>query len=106
MSSFLYDAALVGISRLDKDAGLAKELSTLDIETILKEDIHQICEAMTFSETVRVMSLGARIKMGGSDVGRIKEELKEMAKAIEKRVISKQGKLKLPSSCRDLLFNL
>ncbi|MBF0571454.1 MAG: hypothetical protein HQL12_06230 [Candidatus Omnitrophica bacterium] len=106
MASFLTNAAREGISRLDKGSSIAKELNGIDIESVMKEDINRICDAMTFSETVRIMSLGTQIKLGSGKTNQIKEDLKNMAKAIEVRVESRYGKLRIPPSCRDLLFNL
>ncbi|MBF0569197.1 MAG: hypothetical protein HQL18_00250 [Candidatus Omnitrophica bacterium] len=106
MASFLNDTAREGIRKLDKNSPLTRELSALDVDAILKEDIHQICEEVTFPEMVKIMSLGAKYKLGSGDGKRIKEDLKTMAKAIEERIERKKGKLKTPVSCRDLLFNL
>ena len=106
LASFLTEAAREGISKLDKDSPAARELSTLDVDVVLKEDIHQICEAITFPEIMRVLSLGATIKLGSGDTQRAKDDIKKMALVIEDRITQRQGKLRLPSSCRDLLFNL
>ncbi|MBF0503606.1 MAG: hypothetical protein HQL14_00750 [Candidatus Omnitrophica bacterium] len=106
MASFLNNSVREGIRQLDQDSPLARELSCLDVDTVLKEDIDQLCGAMTFSEMARIMALGAQIKLGRGDTGQSKEDLKKMAKVIEDRVESRQGKLKTPPSCRDLLYNL
>ena len=100
------EAARDGISKLDKDSPAARELSTLDVDAILKDDIHQICESVTFPEIMSVMSLGASIKLGTGDAQRAKEDIKKLALVIEGRIAQRQGKLTLPPSCRDLLFNL
>jgi len=106
LASFLSDAARDGISKLDSSSPLAKQLKGLNVDDLLKEDIQQICKETTFPEMVRIMSLGAQIKMGTGDTDRIKEDLKKMARAIEQRVESRQVKLNTPVSCRDLLYNL
>ncbi|MBF0123287.1 MAG: hypothetical protein HQL21_07795 [Candidatus Omnitrophica bacterium] len=106
MASFLNDAARSGINKLDKNSPLARELKGLDIDTILKEDIHQICETVTFPETMKIMSLVTAIKLGSHDEARIKEDIKKIARAIEQRIEDKKGVLRTPPSCRDLLFNL
>ncbi|MBF0330863.1 MAG: hypothetical protein HQL17_02920 [Candidatus Omnitrophica bacterium] len=106
MAAFLNDAARSGISKLDKKSPLAQELKGLDLDVVLKDDIDQICQAVTFPETLKIMSLGAAIKMGSGDIDRHKEDIKKVAKAIEDRIEKKQGVLKTPASCRELLFNL
>ncbi len=106
MAAFLNDAARSGFDKLDKDSPLARELKGIDVDTILKEDIRKLCDVVTFSETLKIMSLGAALKMGSPDTERIKEDLKRIAKVIEERAEKQQGPLKTPPACRDLLFNL
>jgi hypothetical protein len=106
IAAFLNKAARDGISKLDKDSPLARELGRLDLDTVLKEDIDQICQAVTFAEALKIMSLGAAAKMGSGDTERIKADIKKMAKVIEERIEKKDGRLRIPPSCRDLLFNL
>ena len=104
--SFLSEAARAGISKLDKNSPFVRALDGLDVDTTLREDIHQICEAMSFAEMVKVLSLVAAIKLGRQDTQRPKADIKKIAKVIEERIEKKRGGLKTPPSCRELLFDL
>ncbi|MBF0594494.1 MAG: hypothetical protein HQL22_05965 [Candidatus Omnitrophica bacterium] len=105
LASFLTDAARSGFQKLDKKSPLARELKGLDVETLLREDIRLICDALTFPEMMRAMSLVAKIKLDPKDAEVFKEEIKTMARAIVERV-EKKAKINTPVSCRELLFNL
>ncbi|MBF0477917.1 MAG: hypothetical protein HQL26_00375 [Candidatus Omnitrophica bacterium] len=105
MVSFLTEQARAGIKKLDKNSLAAQELSELDVDTVLKEDIQQFCDVMTFPEMVKIMSLGATIKLN-ADSENAKADIKKIAKTLVERVEKKQVKIKTPESCRELLFNL
>ncbi|MBF0479913.1 MAG: hypothetical protein HQL26_10565 [Candidatus Omnitrophica bacterium] len=105
LASFLTEHALEGIKKLDKNSLAAKDLSKIDVDVVLKEDVQQFCEVVTFPEIVKIMALGTAFKLGG-DTARVKDDLKKIGKNLLDRVEKKQVKLKTPMSCRDMLFNL
>ncbi|MEI6437178.1 MAG: hypothetical protein WCO69_00335 [Candidatus Omnitrophota bacterium] len=105
LEGFLTVAARSGLKQIDKKSPLAKELKGLDVEALLTNDIHLICEAVTFPEMMKIMALVAKVKVDPDHAVKSKEDIKGMARAVVAR-IEKTGKLKTPPSCRELLFNL
>lgn len=99
------EAARTGLGKLDKTSPMAKALKRLDVEAVLKNDIHEICEAVSFPEMMKAMSLVAAIKLDPKDAVRLKDEIKTMARGLVERV-EKKGKLQTPLACREILFNL
>jgi len=106
LACVLTEAARTGLKSLDKETTAYRELSGLDIETVLKEDINKICAVMTFSEMTRIIALAAQLNSGRQDNPPVKEEMKEIARKVVERVERELGGLKTPASCRTLLFKL
>lgn len=106
MAIFLTEAALAGIKGLDKDSIEARDLRALDVDAVLKEDISKICATVTFSETARIFLLIAQLKSGRGDIESRKEDLKKIGRTLLERTEKEQGSLKIPPSCRSLLFRL
>ena len=106
MASFLTKSAHEGLEKLDKNSSLARKLKTVDVDAILKYDINKICEEMSCSEMVKLTTLAGQVKSGLGDEELVKEDVKNIAKDIVKRVEKKSGSLKITSDLRDLLFNL
>ncbi len=106
LASSLIEAARTGISKLDKNSPLARELDGLNVDEILRDDVHKICGVMSFAEVVNIMSLVVAIKLGQPDTKRLNRNIKGIAKAIVERAEKKHGSLRTPQSCRDLLFDL
>ena len=107
MVSFLTETALKGIRALDTDSPCAEALKKFDVEDILREDIDRICEAMSFGEMTKILSLAVKLKTPSQE-GReiIKSDIKKIAEEIIARVESRSGKLKIPEPCRHLLLDL
>lgn len=106
IAGFLTEAARAGIKHLDKNSAAARELSALDIDAVLKEDIDKICSVMSFFEITKIISLVTQIKVGHQDRDRLKEEIKQIARKLMERVEKERGSLRIPLSCRDVLFEL
>ena len=107
MASLLTDAASKGIKRLNPGSVCAKALKKINVKNTIKEDISRICEAISFTETTRILSLVTLLKMeDGEKKEEIKSEIKKIAEAVVARVERESGKLKIPEPCRHLLLNL
>ena len=107
LNVFLTDAVYRGMETLEPDQLGAEVLEKIDIDSIIKKDIAKFCEAVSFTETARIFSLAARLKISTKDKRRdIKKELKGTAETIVKRAEDEFGKLNIPEPCRQLLLNL
>jgi len=107
MATFLTEVSHKGIRALDSESACAKALKKIDAKNTLKEDINRICEAVSFTEATRILSLATLLKMeNGEKKEVIKSEIKKIAEAVVARVERESGKLKTPEPCRRLLLNL
>ena len=107
MALFLTDAARKGLKSLDPKSQCAKILRKSDFENILREDVNRICEATSFIEITKTISLTAQLQRASEEKRKaIKDELKKIAEDVVKRIEKKSGKLKMPKPCRHLLLNL
>ncbi len=107
MAEIMRGAARKVLRKLDPKSDVAQALRSADIEAILEDDIRRICEAMNFFEITRAVALAAQLGMASSNkLESIKQELKKIAEKAAERAESKDGKLKIPDCCRELLFEL
>ena len=107
MASFLTEKAHQGLGKLDKNSPMARELSGLDIENVLKEDVRVICESLSLGEITTLMSLGTQLKLaGGKDREAVKDKIKKIGRDVIGRIEKQSVNLQTPSSCLDLLFDL
>lgn len=106
MVLFLTKSAHAGLEKLDKNSLLARKLKAVDVQAILKHDINKICAEMSCPEMVKLTTLAGQIKSGLRDEELAKEDVKNIAKDIVKRVEKKSGEFKASPELRDLLYNL
>lgn len=107
IASFLTDSARKGIEMLDSECACAKTLEKIDVENSLREDINRICQAASFTEITRVLTLVTRLRMASREKKEaIKSEFKKIAEEVVARVEKESGKLKMPQTCRHLLLEL
>lgn len=106
LAEVLNDAAHKGLSQMDVNSPLAEEIKKFDIEEVLKSDIEKICCHVSFLEMIRIMGLMSQLKSSNIKQGAQKAELREIAQQIIDRTQQNEGKLKIPMSCREILFNL
>ena len=101
------EAALKGIKHLDPGSAVARALKGADVEAMLHDDIRRICEALSFFEITRASFLAARIATArASELESMKNELKAIAEKAVAKTEAKNGNLKIPDCCRELLFKL
>lgn len=107
LASFLMDSSQRGINALDANSPCTAVLERTDVESILAEDIRQICKTASYAEITKILCLAAWMKSvpKGKRQG-IKGELKRIAEGIVARTEMKCGKLRIPDSFRHLLLNL
>lgn len=106
MATLLTESAHDALAVLDKNSQAARDLSALDVETALKEDVEKICGAISFGEAGKVISLAAQLKARVGDRQRVKDQIKKIASDVIERIERSSGNLKIPASCRDMLFKL
>jgi hypothetical protein len=108
IASFLTEQACKGIKALDPQSPCARQLKNLDAENLIREDIGRICQYASVIEIARIMSLAGQFNAAASMQKKeaIKKELKKIAQKLTARAERRCGGLKVPRSCRDLLFNL
>jgi len=108
LSNILIKAANKEIKALDPQSQCAKELDEIEnIDTIIVEEIEKICKAATLGEITRVLLLVARLKKASAKKRElIKVDIKKAAKRLVSRVEAESGPLKLPQSCRHMLWGI
>jgi len=107
MISFLTEAACKEIKALDPQSPSAKELSKIEVDDIIVEEIEKICNAATLAETTRALLLVTRLKKAsGQEKEAIKSDLNTITEQLVTRVETKSGRLRLHKTCRHLLLNL
>ena len=85
---------------------MARQLSSLDIENVLREDVRLICETLSLGEITTILSLGTQLKLGGKDTETVKDKIKKIGRDVIDRIEKQSIHLQTPSSCLDLLFDL
>jgi len=106
LAVLLDDAAHKGLSQIDKNSPLAKEIEKLNVDAVLKADIEKICNNVSFLEITRIMPLIFQLKSVTKRHGPMKANLKKMVKQLIDRIERDAGPLQTPVSCREMLFNL
>lgn len=107
VSSFLTEVARKEMEALDPESPCAKELSKIEVDDIIAEDIEKMCNAATLTETTRVLLLVTRLKKAsGQKKEAIKSDLNTIAERLMTRVETKSGRLRLPKACHNLLLEL
>jgi len=108
LNSLLINVANRKIKDLDPQSQCAKELAEIEnVETIVVEEIEKICNAVTLGEITRFFLLAARLKTtSGQKREAIKDNIKKIAKKLVSRVEAESGPLKLPQSCRHILWDV
>lgn len=107
VSSFLTEVARKEIEALDPESPCAKELSKIEADDIIAEDIEKMCNAATLAETTRALLLVTRLKKAsGQEKEAIKSDLNTIAERLMTRVETKSGRLRLPKACHHLLLEL
>ena len=107
LAQFLTEKAKKGLGAIGSSTPCAKALKKVDIDSVLREDIGQICNVVSFGEMTKIFSLAAQYRVASPEQKKvIKQDIKKIAEEIIGRVESKTGRLKIPKACRHLLFNL
>jgi len=108
LSSFLAEAACKGVKALAPQSACAKELSEIkDVDAVITETVEKICQAATSAEISKILLLAARLKMtSGQKREVVKDDIKKTAEVLVTRIETESGQLKLPQSCRDILFGI
>jgi len=108
LSSLLIKAANKEMKALDPQSQCAKELTEIkNVDTIIVEEIEKICKAATLGEITRILLLVARLKTtSGQKREAIKNDIKKVAKKLVTRAEAESGSLKLPQSCRHILWGI
>lgn len=107
MASFLIDAARKQIKGLNVESVYAKTLERIDVENMLREDINRVCEAASFIEITRIISLVSQLQAASDEnKATIKGDIKKIAEGLVARIERDSGELKISQSCRHLLLNL
>lgn len=107
MSSFLTEAAYKEIEALGPESPSAEELSKIEVDDIIAEEIEKICNAATLAEITRTLLLVRQLnKASGQKEEAIKSDLRRIAEQLVRRVETESGPLRLPGTCRHLLLDL
>ena len=108
LNSLLINVADREIKDLDPRSQCARELAEIEnVGTIVVEEIEKICNAVTLGEITRFFLLAARLKTtSGQKREAIKGDIKKIAKKLVSRVEAESGPLKLPQSCRHILWGV
>ena len=107
VSSFLTEVARKEIEALDPESPCAKELSKIEADDIIAEDIKKMCNVATLAETTRALLLVTRLKKAsGQEKEAIKSNLNTIAERLVTRVEAESGRLRLPKACHHLLLEL
>lgn len=107
MSSLLTESARNAMGALDPQSPCARELSGIEFDDLLAEEIERICRTATLAEITRIVLLVGRMKKtSGGEKDAIKSSLKSMGEKLLTRMEKESGQLKLPKACRDLLLDL
>ena len=105
LASLMTEALQQKIQALDPNSPQAKELSTVDLDKYMKQDIETVCNAATMAEVMRLIFLGGQLRNAtGQEEEDIKKDLKVVADEIIARLQSKSITLNLPKRCLDMLF--
>ncbi len=94
------------IEALQPGSPQAQELSTIDLDKHIKQDIEKVCNSATMTEIMRILFLGGKLRKAiGQERETIKSDLKVIADLLIARLQRKSITLKLPKSCLDMLFD-
>ena len=94
------------IEALERGSPQAQELSTIDPDKYIKQDIEKVCNSATMTEIMRILFLGGKLrKATGQERETIKNDLKVIADVLFARLQSKSVALRLPKSCIAMLFD-
>jgi len=107
LSSYMIGAARDGITHLDPTSICARDLTRLDVDEILTQEVGRICEAATIREVTRAGILLMRLRNASEQEKiTVRKDLKKMMEDLVARVEERSGQLKIPQSCRRLLMEL
>jgi len=107
LAEIMRQAARNALRHLDPKSDVAKALQKADIDAILNDDIRRISAAVSFLEMTRAVALAAQLKSNNpAQIESAKQELKKIAQSAAAKAEAKGGKLNIPDSCRDFLFQL
>ena len=107
LAFLLAKSAQRGINALEPQSACAQALKHKNIDCLITRDIQKICEAASFSEISKILSLYAWFRIASQEKrDKLKYEFKTIADGIIERVEERHGKLNVPKPCRDLLINL
>ena len=94
------------IKALEPASPQEQELSTIDLDKYIKQDIENICNSATMPEIMRILFLGGNLRNAtGQERETINNDLKKIADLLIARLQSKSVTLRLPKSCLDMLFD-
>ncbi len=94
------------IEVLEPGSPQAQELSTIDLDKYIKQDIETVCNSATMAEIMRILFLGGKLRKAiGQERETINNDLKVIADVLIARLQSKSVALRLPKSCLDMLFD-
>ena len=95
------------IAALEPSSELAQELSTIDLDKYMKQDIEKVCEAASMEEIMKIAFLGTKLRIAtGQEEEIIKGNLKTIADELLARLESNSITLDLPKCCLDMLFDV
>ncbi len=104
--SLMTEALQQKIEALEPGSPQAQELSTIDLDKYIKQDIEKVCNSATMAEMMRILFLGGKLRKAiGQERDTIKSDLKVIADLLIARLQRKSITLKLPKSCLDMLFD-
>ena len=106
IAALITKSAQEGLKKLDKNYALACKLKGMDVDVLLKDTVNKFCNEMSYFEMVKLTSIVTGLNSGLRDKNQAKEDMKNTAKDIIKRIERKTGNLDIPSDISDLLFNL
>ena len=105
--SLMTEALQQKLEALEPGSAQAQELSTIDVDKYLKQDIEKVCNSATMTEVMRILFLGGKLRKAvGREQETIKSDLKVIADELIARLESKSITLNLPKSCLDMLFDV
>lgn len=107
MAEVMRETARKALKKLDPKSPLAKELHSVDVEAILKQDVERICEALSLFDISRALTLVAQFGVSSPDKRELlKRELKKIAEVSVEKAEAKGVKFDAPVHLRQLLFEL
>ncbi len=105
--SLMTEALQQKIDILEPSSPLAQELSTVDLDKYMKQDIEKVCNSATMTEVMRILFLGGKLRNAiGQEETALKKDLKVITDELIARLQSKSITLYLPKSCLAMLFDV